>query len=197
MARYVQSSTENPYGHKPWQTSLYTTFGDFAWLKQPQNAINREPAGIAPRIRKPPELAGMTVVGGSGRILGTLGLDMTAQEAGIWRMAGGRPIAPIRAVAMDSAPIVAPTPVATSAGGVSTYLPGATGPAGSPFAAAAATTPPPAIAAPVPAAAAAPSLVDQVQAWLSGSMFAGIPNYWLALGAGVLLLGSNAKKGRF
>lgn len=235
MARYVQSSTANPYGHTPWQTALYTTFGDFAWLKQPQNAIVREPAGIAPRIRKPPELAGVTIVGGSGRVLGTLGsqmrlgLDMTPAEAsrfsGIWRMAGGTPfqivpstpdrvtivkpttpvavsapvnvspVSQLRVASVDSyvtTPAPAPTPVTTASGAVSTYTPGAPGPAGSPFSAPAASGPPP---APTIAIAPAPGLLDQVKAWLADSMIAGIPNYWLAIGGGLLLAGSSSRKG--
>jgi hypothetical protein len=221
---YVKSSTENPFGHTPWQTALYTTFGDFAWLKQPQNAIVREGAGIAPRIRKPPELAGYgdVIVGGSGRVLGRLGsqmrlgLDMTSAEAarfgGLWRMAGGQPfqvapiasaparvmIAPIRVATIDSSTLPAVTPVTTAAGAVSSYTPGAPGTAGSPFTAAdaAAAGSPPALTT---AVAPAPSLLDQVKAWLAGSMFGGIPNYVLAIGAGGLLYAgtSSRKGGRF
>jgi len=230
MSRYVRSSTENPYGHTPWQTALYTTFGDFAWLKQPQNTVVREPADIAPRIRKPPELAGVTIVGGSGRVLGTLGYDLSPSElrfASIWRMAGGTPfrviptpsaplrvvtpttplavaspvrvapIAPIRAVGVESCapcqPAPTPTPVMTSSGALSTYTPGAPGAAGSPFAAAAVTGPPPAADS-----RPAPSFLDQARAWLAGSMFAGIPNYFLVIGGGLLLARSgDSRKGRF
>ncbi len=220
---YVQSSTENPFGHTPWQTALYTTFGDFAWLKQPQNAVVREPADIAPRIRKPPELAakqlgGVTIVGGSGRVLGTLGsqmrlgLDMTASEArfaGIWRMAGGGrtpPIAPIRVAGLDSSQMIPldggraglVTPVTTASGAVSTYTPGAPGAAGSPFSAAAVAQGTQANLWAIPPAGvdtSAPGLLDQVKAWLSGSMVAGIPNYWLAIGGGLLLAARSAKKG--
>lgn len=223
---YVKSSTDNPFGHTPWQTALYTTFGDFAWLKQPQNAVVREGADIAPRIRKPPELAGVTIVGGSGRVLGTLGsqmrlgLDMTSADyarfAGLYRMAGGQqlqatpiasspgrvtiqPIAPIRVAPIDSNSVAIPpaavTPVTTAAGAVSSYTPGAPGAAGSPFTAAdaAAAGLPPALTS---AVAPAPSFVDQVKAWLAGSMFGGIPNFVLVGGGALLLAGASSRKGR-
>jgi hypothetical protein len=250
---YLQTSTANPYGHRPWQTSLYTTFGDFGWLKQPQNLVVREPAGIRPTIRKPPErpmLGALTLVSGSGRVLGrvNLGLDLTTAEgqrfAALYRMTGGSlptptpaptPIVrsvysdavpvrsvPLRSVPISSAPIFSsvappqmpltilpppsvpppPAPVVDPSGQVFLYTPGAPGQAGSPF-------PPPApgaypgspssvVTAAAPAAAS-PSFADQISVWLSGSMIAGIPNYWLAIGAGTigLLLLRGGKKGRF
>lgn len=85
MSRYLQTSTANPYGHRPWATALYTGFENYAFLKQPQNAIIREDVNMRPEIYRPPELkkpaAGLgnvTVVTGSGRIVrrarrGTLG----------------------------------------------------------------------------------------------------------------------------
>jgi hypothetical protein len=182
---YIKSSTDNPFGHTPWQTALYTSFGDFAWLKQPQNAVVRESAEIAPRIRKPPELAGVTIVGGSGRVLGTLGSQMRLGYARF----GVQPMPPIRV-----APLV--TPVTTASGAVSSYTPGVVGAAGSPFSAAdaAAAGSPPALTT---AVAPAPSLLDQVKAWLGGSMFGGIPNYVLAIGGGALLFaGASSRKGR-
>jgi hypothetical protein len=220
MSRYVQASTANPFGHTPWQTALYTTFGDFAWLKHPQNYVEREPASIRPRIRKPPELAGVTIVGGSGRILGTLGNGVEeARFASLWRMAGGTPFAlapaaqlpprtvtpttPLRVAPIDVSPNVpirvvtypttpggapqfaAPTPVATADGTITSYLPGAPGAAGSPFAGG--------LAAP----AAAPGLVDQFKALLSASAVGGIPNYVLVIGAGALLFLRTPSKGRF
>lgn len=68
---YAQTSTANPYGHRPWATSLYTNFENYAFLKQPQNAILREDLTMRPEIYRPPEmkLGDMTLVGGSGRIL--------------------------------------------------------------------------------------------------------------------------------
>lgn len=71
MSQYLQTSTGNPYGHRPWQTRLYTGFEDFGFLKQPQNTILREDFSIRPRIYKPPEMAGLgnvTLVTGAGRI---------------------------------------------------------------------------------------------------------------------------------
>lgn len=73
MSRYLQTSTENPYGHRPWATRLYTGFENFAFAKQPQNAIIREDVNMRPEIYRPPEmkpgLGEVTIVGGSGRIL--------------------------------------------------------------------------------------------------------------------------------
>ncbi len=74
MSVYLQSSTENPYGHRPWATRLHTGFENYGFLKQPQNTILREDLAMRPEIYKPPELksAGLgdvTIVGGSGRIL--------------------------------------------------------------------------------------------------------------------------------
>lgn len=90
MSRYLQTSTGNPYGHRPWATRLYTGFENYAFLKQPQNTIIREDVNMRPEIYRPPELkAGLgdaTLVGGSGRILrrgrrGTLGAVMIGNGA--------------------------------------------------------------------------------------------------------------------
>lgn len=75
MSKYLQTSTANPYGHRPWATRIYTGFESYAFLKQPQNAIIREDVNMRPEIYRPPEmksaatLGDMTIVGGSGRIL--------------------------------------------------------------------------------------------------------------------------------
>lgn len=71
---YFQSSTNNPYGHRPWQTRLYTSFANYSYLKQPQNTILRGDQTMRPEIYKPPELpaAGVgafTIVTGSGRVI--------------------------------------------------------------------------------------------------------------------------------
>lgn len=69
---YLQTSTANPYGHRPWATRLYTSFDDYSYLKQPQNLILRENQDMRPEIYAPPDLRGMgaIVVSGSGRVLG-------------------------------------------------------------------------------------------------------------------------------
>lgn len=74
MSTYLQTSTANPYGHRPWATRLYTTFDDFAFLKQPQNTILRGNQAMRPEIYKPPEMAGLgaVVVTGSGRVVGRM-----------------------------------------------------------------------------------------------------------------------------
>lgn len=75
MPLYLQTSTNNPYGHRPWQTRLDTGFDNFSYLKQPQNTILREDPTMRPEIYKPPELnlsglgATVTVVSGSGRVI--------------------------------------------------------------------------------------------------------------------------------
>ncbi len=75
MSRYLQTSTANPYGHRPWATAIYTGFENYAFLKQPQNTIIREDVNMRPEIYRPPELkkpAGLgnvTVVTGSGRVV--------------------------------------------------------------------------------------------------------------------------------
>jgi len=75
MSRYLQTSTGNPYGHRPWATRLYTGFENYGFLKQPQNTIIREDVNMRPEIYRPPEmkaaagLGSVTLVGGSGRIL--------------------------------------------------------------------------------------------------------------------------------
>lgn len=71
---YLQTSTANPYGHRPWQTRLYTGFADYSYLKQPQNTILRGDQSMRPEIYKPPELpppgvGAVTVVTGSGRVI--------------------------------------------------------------------------------------------------------------------------------
>lgn len=71
---YLQTSTENPYGHRPWQTRLYTGFANYSYLKQPQNSIVRGDSTMRPEIYKPPELpppgvGAVTVVTGSGRVI--------------------------------------------------------------------------------------------------------------------------------
>lgn len=73
MSQYLQSSTKNPYGHRPWATRLYTGFENYGFLKQPQNSILREDLTMRPELYKPPELKSglgdVTIVGGSGKIL--------------------------------------------------------------------------------------------------------------------------------
>jgi hypothetical protein len=74
MPLYLQTSTNNPYGHRPWQTRLDTGFDNFSYLKQPQNTILREDLTMRPEIYKPPELnpnglGSVTVVTGSGRVV--------------------------------------------------------------------------------------------------------------------------------
>jgi len=74
MPLYLQTSTNNPYGHRPWQTRLDTGFDNFSYLKQPQNTILREDLTMRPEIYKPPELnpnglGAVTVVTGSGRVV--------------------------------------------------------------------------------------------------------------------------------
>jgi hypothetical protein len=74
VSRYLQTSTANPYGHRPWATRLYTGFEDYGFLKQPQNLILREDLSMRPELYKPPELKSeglgdVTIVGGSGKIL--------------------------------------------------------------------------------------------------------------------------------
>jgi hypothetical protein len=67
---YLQTSTNNPYGHRPWATRLYTTFDDFAYLKQPQNLVIKGDQAMRPEIYRPPEMAGLgAVVTGSGRVI--------------------------------------------------------------------------------------------------------------------------------
>lgn len=71
---YLQTSTENPYGHRPWQTRLYTGFANYSYLKQPQHKIIRGDQTMRPEIYKPPELppagvGAVTVVTGSGRVV--------------------------------------------------------------------------------------------------------------------------------
>jgi hypothetical protein len=73
VSQYLQSSTANPYGHRPWATRLYTGFENYSFLKQPQNTILREDPAMRPELYKPPELKSglgdVTIVGGSGKIL--------------------------------------------------------------------------------------------------------------------------------
>jgi hypothetical protein len=75
VTQYLQTSTANPYGHRPWVTRLYTGFENYAFLKQPQNRIIREDVNMRPEIYRPPEmkpesaLGAVTVVSSSGRVL--------------------------------------------------------------------------------------------------------------------------------
>ena len=73
MGGYLQTSTANPYGRRPWATSLYTGFENYAFLKQPQNTIIRGDVNMRPDIYRPPEmkpgLGSMTLVSGSGRVM--------------------------------------------------------------------------------------------------------------------------------
>lgn len=120
MSRYLQTSTSNPYGHRPWATRLYTGFENYGFLKQPQNTILRGDPAMRPEIYKPPELkpdglGDVTIVGGSGKILRrgrqrTLGLILANGGSTLLR-------SPIVPVYERPAPIVymrppAPTPIA-------------------------------------------------------------------------------------
>lgn len=171
MSQYLQTSTANPYGHRPWATRLYTGFENYSFLKQPQNTIIREDVNMRPEIYRPPEmkpaaaLGDMTIVGGSGRILrrararrrGTLGLlpamqDFYGARSNIvmrgpmtYTPPGSVP-PPIRIL---PPPIVPPVPQIVYAGpGGNVYaLPGNASTPGSPFA------PAPASELPLPAGA--------------------------------------------
>jgi len=164
MSQYLQTSTSNPYGRRPWQTRLYTGFEEFGFLKQPQNTILREDFSIRPRIYRPPEMAGlghMTIVGGSGKILRQYprrarGLGLIASDGSaldiIFRR-GLPPLAPVAAPVSQlrvvgpvvSAPprmqilppsLMPPVPsvVASGPGGTIYALPGDATAPGSPFA---------------------------------------------------------------
>jgi hypothetical protein len=96
---YLQTSTANPYGHRPWVTRLYTTFDDYSYLKQPQNTILRENLDMRPEIYRPPDMRGLgaVLVTGSGRVLGQTrrrtmrGLGIVPEFSTGWQ----RPMPPI------------------------------------------------------------------------------------------------------
>jgi len=215
MALYLQTSTANPYGHRPWATRLYTTFDDFAYLKQPQNTILREPAAMKPQIYKPPELAGLGAVVTGRRRRGMLGAMPAAIDSVFFRrpMPGPMPVRafplPIYAtmppvVPQTPAPTLppapftpwtvlpptlvppVPTPVASGPAGTIFSLPGTVPDPGSPFDQTAAPAPP-------SAAPAASALADwfNAQTWV-----AGIPNGYVALGAAAALYFMAKKRGR-
>lgn len=132
MSGYLQTSTANPYGFRPWGTRLYTSFDEYAYLKQPQNTIIRGDQSMRPEIYKPPELAGLgahegvTVVSGSGRVMGRtrrrhlhgLGaiIMQTNGGGGIVRYGGypgitfPRPLPPIVAPNVIAPQAIAPVP---------------------------------------------------------------------------------------
>jgi hypothetical protein len=126
---YLQTSTANPYGHRPWSTRLYTSFDDFAYLKQPQNRILREPAEMQPRIYKPPEMAGLgdcpttVLVTGAGRVCGV------RRRPGRGRGLGALTAAPARTQIFYGPPSVRPIsrgPIIYDGGPIFSYpIPGA------------------------------------------------------------------------
>jgi hypothetical protein len=98
MGIYLQSSTANPYGHRPWATRLYTSFDDFSYLKQPQNLVLKGNLEMRPEIYRPPEMQGLGdfFVFGSGRMMRSRrrslrGLGMIGPIP-IWRPPGVAPI---------------------------------------------------------------------------------------------------------
>lgn len=161
MSSYLQTSTSNPYGHRPWATALYTGFENYAFLKQPQNTILRGDPNMRPDIYKPPEmksgLGAVTIVGGSGKVLSRsrrrgLGLvtpilvgDGPASQmmrSGIFSTAPVYRPAPISVAPMPK-PITilppsivppVPQPVYSGPGGTVYALPGDATTPGSPFA---------------------------------------------------------------
>lgn len=122
MSVYLQTSTGNPYGRRPWATRLYTGFEDFGFLKQPQNTILREDLSMRPEIYRPPEmkpangLGNVTLVGGSGKILRRARKPNGISGLGVAMYDGMNPIfdsvfrrgLPPRVVA---APVAAPAPI--------------------------------------------------------------------------------------
>jgi hypothetical protein len=204
MSRYLQTSTNNPYGHRPWATRIYTGFENYGFLKQPQNTILREDLNMRPEIYKPPE-AKPRGMGGMIRRR-TLGFIMSppARYPGV-RAVGPLPVNFLRmAPPQNGTPIPAPSviyppsivpPVATivssSPDGVVYALPGSTVVPGSPYM-------PPApgeLTVPSPAPAAATSFSD----WFNAQTYvSGLPNGYLAIGAVaiVFLFTQAGKKGR-
>ncbi len=125
MSQYLQTSTANPYGRRPWATRLYTGFDNFGFLKQPQNTIIREDVNMRPEIYRPPEmkkpkpgLSGVMLVGGSGRILRrrSSGLGLIANGGGSFTMLPARSISVAPTSQMIRGPIIStggPMPVWT------------------------------------------------------------------------------------
>jgi len=224
---YLQTSTANPYGHRPWATSLYTGFENYAFLKQPQNTIIRGDVNMRPDIYRPPEmkasagLGDLTIVGGSGKVLGRargLGmvrpmmiLDGPSSEmvrAGVFTY--GTPPPPRPPVVMPPPPVILPPSlvppvpqlVSSSPDGIVYALPGNATTPGSPFAA-----PPQSQLLPgaVPldvnsaaaaVAAATPAPTSSFSDWFnSATLVSSIPNGYLAIG-GVLAIYLFSKKKR-
>jgi len=201
MSRYLQASTLNPAGHRPWKTALYTGFEDYAFLKQPQNTIVREAPSLRPEIYRPPEmkqspgLGAVTLVTGSGRVLRrrprTLGAMMFVTGGGpqisspiLYR--GPMTYIPPTILPPPSVPPV-PTAVSSAPGGTIFALPGDATTPDSPF-----TPPSPAelgVPQPPPAPAAAPA-ASSLSAWFNSSTWiSGVPNGYVALGiAGAIFL---------
>jgi hypothetical protein len=216
MMGYLQTSTNNPYGHRPWATKLYQGFEDYGFLKQPQNTIIRGDQTMRPDIYKPPELKPAGMSGITRRRRGGLGIIMAPVSYGVpasmLRMAtptnGSGPARyPVQAIGPAPAifPIYPPSivpPVATVVGsspqGVVYALPGQTAVPGSPYmppAPGELTLPAPAPAATTPAADAWTSFTN----WLTAQTYvSGLPNgAILAVGAVLLFSMSQKKGGRF
>lgn len=218
MSQYVKSSTENPYGSRPWLTSLYTGFENYAFLKQPQNTITRESQSVKPRIYAPPEmkkgLSGVTLVGGSGRVL------RRARSLGAVEMISAgynvpRPVAqPVYSTPRTF--FVPPPPPPPVYFAQPIYVPPVTSspavPAPAPVTAPVVAPPPSALnppapapimlpapvsvdaGAPAPAAAAAPSSdsgaspTSSFMDWFnSATLISSIPNGYLLIGGGLVL----------
>lgn len=184
---FVRTTTANPYGHRPWQTRLYTTFEKYAWLKQPQNWILREPRAMQPRIYKPPEMSGMGMT------------IYPARDGWNFGLPDARPLpySPVPApkpptiLPPTSVPVPART-VVTPAGTINIYLPGAPGAAGTPF-------PPAAPAESGVPAASSPAAGASLTDWFKGeTQIAGmnIPNWGIVAAAAGAAFFFSRKGGR-
>jgi hypothetical protein len=224
VTQYLQTSTANPYGHRPWATALYTGFEDYAFLKQPQNRIIREDVNMRPEIYRPPEmksaaaLGDCTLVGGSGKILhrararrrGTLGMISPIQMSNggtrplplpgplpVWR-----PPSVIKILPPGIVPPV-PQPIYAGPGGTIYVLPGNATTPGSPFAPADPSqlqpgaipiTTAPAAAAAADAAAT-PAPTSSFSNWFNAQDYVGgIPNGYVALGGAFVVYLFTKKK---
>jgi hypothetical protein len=185
MAQYLQASTENPYGHRPWATRLYTGFDDFAYIKHPQNTVTREDPSLRPEIVAPPEFA---MLGAETFVVNAAGRQMSPRRRGL----GMLPAQLVRSVGTG---YTFPAPVAThqapivemSTSILQTSTPIAA--VGQPVAAAALpqTTPTPAAAA--ASSTDASSYVATAEAWLTQqTILPGYPNWYFAAAAGAALL---------
>jgi hypothetical protein len=201
MSRYLQTSTDNPYGHRPWATRLATGFENYAFLKQPQNTIIREDVNMRPEIYRPPELKRPAPGLGAypRRRMRGMGIAAVSDMIPVCPLNGSMcnfrfqlpPTSVLPTILPPSMVPPVPQPIYAGPGGTVYALPGDATTPGSPFAPAtnplaSGTVAAPSSAAAVAAAAATPP--SSFSTWFNSQDYiAGVSNGYVALGGAVLV----------